>query len=72
VERAWGLVEAANTRAEAATQEVERLSAETAAQGETLARHQELLGEGESLEEIVAKANPAVDAKYMKSATGSR
>ena len=24
------------------------------------------------LEEIVAKANPAVDAKYMKSATGSR
>ena len=44
VERAWGLVEAGNTRAEAASQEVERLSAETAQQRETLDKHRALLG----------------------------
>jgi chromosome segregation ATPase len=69
VERAWGLVEAANTRAEAATQEVERLSAETAAQGETLARHQELIGEGASLEDIVATRD-SLNARLLDAQKG--
>ena len=69
VERAWGLVEAANTRAEAATQEVERLSAETASQRETLARHQELIGEGASLEDIVATRD-SLNARLLDAQKG--
>ena len=69
VERAWGLVEAANTRAEAATQEVERLSAETTSQRDTLARHQELLGEGTSLEEIVATRD-SLNARLLDAQKG--
>ena len=74
VERAWGLVEAGNTRAEAAAQAVEALSAETAAQKETLDRHRALLGDDGSLEDIVAARDSLLArlADAQKSGAGEK
>jgi chromosome segregation ATPase len=68
LERAWGLVEAGNTRAEAMSQNLERVGAEAAAHGATLARYAALLGDGATLEEVVA-AKESLEARLAAAAT---